>query len=127
MKKHYVRFHSPGTFVAEETIKEIAAWDTNRAIKMLNKIKERHGATPYAFQFFTKERKPREFEPKITEESGMYYVNCEVQTLKELKKLNNPDEKILRQNMETNGWDKIVKTTKGWAWTQPLRENDVVL
>lgn len=55
MEKHFVIFYSPGTFVHETTEKEIAAWNTQAAMDMARGIKERYGATPYGFQFITRE------------------------------------------------------------------------
>jgi len=124
MKKHFVTFYSPGTMVAEQTKKEIAVWDYGIALEMMLGIEERHGATPYGFRFTTMSRGFLDFEPKETDKSGMYYVNCKVQTQVEVC-AHGPD--ILCQNMKTNGWDKVVTTTQGWEWSQPLEEGDVVL
>jgi hypothetical protein len=127
MKKHFVTFYSPGTFVAEQTTKEISAWDHGIAIEMMESITERYGAKPYGFSFTTKKRGFRDFEPKEIKSSGMYYVNCKVETLEEIQARCEPGESILLRNMKTNGWDKIVTPLTGWSWSQPLREGDVVL
>ena len=127
MKQDFVRFFSPGTFVAESTTKEIASWNVSRALEMMADIEERYGARPYGFQFFTKKRGWRDFEPKEIDRSGMYYVNCKVETLEEIERRSEPGESTLLQNMKSNGWDKVVSSKKGWAWTQPLREGDTVL
>ncbi len=126
MKKNYVTFYSPGTMVAEMTKKEIASWNVAKALKMMPDIKERHGATPYGFSFTTMKRGLRDFEPKEIAQSGMYYVNCRVQTLEDIEK-EGPATATLAQNMRSNGWDRVVTTTEGWRWTQPLREGDTVL
>jgi hypothetical protein len=127
VKKNYVTFYSPGTMVAETTRREIASWNVTKALKMMEDIKERHGATPYGFFFTTMKRGLRDFEPKETARSGMYYVNCRVQTLEEVMESHNPAESTLLQNMKTNGWDKIVTTKSGWAWSQQLLDEDTVL
>ena len=57
----------------------------------------------------------------------MYYINCKVQTLEEMEKTHNPAESTLLQNMKTNGWDKVVTTKSGWAWSHPLHDTDIVL
>ncbi len=124
MKKHFVTFYSPGTMVSEQTTKEIVAWDTDIALEMMAGIKERHDAHPYGFRFTTKKRGFLDFEPKETDRSCMYYVNCKVQTLEEIC-AHGPE--ILCQNMKTNGWDRVVTTTQGWEWSQPLKEGDVML
>jgi hypothetical protein len=126
MKKRYVTFYSPGTFVAEQTTKCVASWDVKKAVEMLSGIEERYGAKPYGFQFTTKKRGLRDMEPHVIDTSPMYYVNCRVQTLEQVE-AEGPETKILAQNMRSNGWDSVVTTEKGWKWTQPLREGDVVL
>lgn len=126
MKQNFVRFFSPGTFVAESTTKEIASWNVPKALEMMADIEERYGARPYGFQFFTKKRGWRDFEPKEVDRSGMYYVNCKVQTVEDIE-AEGPASAVLLQNMKSNGWDKVVSSTKGWSWTQPLREGDILL
>lgn len=127
MKKHFVTFFSPGTFVAEQTTKPVDSWDVEAAKTMAETITERYSAVPYAFQFLTRERGPDDLDSKITERSPMYYINCKVETIAEIEARNDPKESILRSNMRGNGWDKVVVTTKGWRWTQPLASGDVVL
>lgn len=127
MKKHYVTFLSPGTFVAEQSTKEIGSWDVEQAKKMAGGVEERYSAVPYGFYFTTRERGPDDFDSKQTARSQMHYINCKVETLAEIEARNDPKESILRSNMRCNGWDKIVVTTKGWRWTQPLESGDVVL
>lgn len=127
MKKNYVTFYSPGTMVAETTRREVASWNVDKALKMSEEIKERHGARPYGFCFTTMKRGLREFTPREVDRSGMYYVNCEVQTLVEMEARSDPEESILLQNMKMNGWDKIVTTKSGWKWSHPLEDTDIVL
>lgn len=127
MKKNYVTFYSPGTMVAETTRREIASWNVAKVLKILPDIEERYGAKPYGFRFTTMKRGLRDFAPRETAQSNMYYVNCRVETLEEIEKRDDPKESILRQNMQTNGWDKMVTTTSGWKWSHPLHEGDIVL
>jgi hypothetical protein len=127
MKKHFVVFYSPGTFMAETTEKEIPSWDTALAKKMAEGITERYGATPYAFRFFTRARGPKDLDSKVVKKSPTYYINCKVETLREIEKRGDPKESILISNMCCNGWKKVVTTTKGWRWTQPLEKDDIVL
>ncbi len=126
MKKRYVTFYSPGTMVAETTTKCVPNWDVDKALKLLPDIEERYGAKPYGFQFYTMKRGFLDMDPHEIERSGMYYVDCVVQTLEEVEAEHGKNA-ILAQNMRTNGWGSIVTTTKGWGWSQPLRETDVVL
>lgn len=128
MKRHYVTFLSPGTFMAEDTTKQVESWDVKAAQKMAEEIEERYGATPYGFYFWTRERGAAEWEPKQTAKSPMYYLpHCKVETLAEIEARNDPKESILRSNMRCNGFTRVVVTTKGWRWTQPLNDTDVVL
>lgn len=128
MKRHYVTFLSPGTFVAEDNTEEIESWDIHVAQKRASEITQRYNAVPYCFYFTTMERQPGEWEPKRTATSPTYYLpHCKVETLEEIEARNLPDEKILRSNMRSNGWDRVIVTTKGWKWTQPMRPDDVVL
>lgn len=126
MKKRYVTFYSPGTFVAEETTKCVPNWDVKKAQELVPDIEERYGATPYGFQFYTMKRGMLDMNPHEIERSSMYYVNCVVQTLEEVETEHGKNA-ILAQNMRTNKWDRIVTTNKGWAWSQPLRDGDIVL
>ena len=127
MESHFVTFYSPGTFFAEDTTKPIDAWDINQAVEMAQSITERHGATPYGFRFTTRGRTDDELDSKVIDKSPMYYINCKVQTLEEIKAKGDPSDRILIDNMECNKWDRVVTTTKGWSWTQPLEPNDVVI
>jgi len=128
MQKHFVTFMSPGTFVAEQTEKPIDSWDVKTAQEMAEKITERYGAKPYCFYFTTRERKNNELDSREIKRSPKYYLShCKVETLAEVKKRNDPKEKILLSNMECNGYKKIVTTTTGWKWTQPFNEDDIIL
>lgn len=127
MEKHYVVFFSPGTFVAEQTQKEIDDWDIEKAKKIARSIKERHGATPYGFQFVTRKRGEKDFDSKETKRSGTYYLGGKIWTLDELKARNDPKDSILISNMNCNGWPRVVENNNSWKWMQPLRDDDEVL
>ena len=127
MKKHFVTFYSPGTFVSENTVKEIDSWDVEKAKEMARNIKERHGATPYGFRFSTRERGDNDLDSKTVKYSGMYFLGGKVRHIDFIILENNPDEKILISNMKMNGWDRVVENTNSWKITQPLEKDDVVL
>jgi len=127
MKKHFVTFYSPGSFVSEETTKEIDEWSTKKAIEMADAITERYNAKPYGFQFKTRERTDDELDSKITEKSNMYYLGGEVFTLAEVKARNDPSDRILISNMECNGYDRIIVNNNSWQFTAPLDDGDIVL
>lgn len=127
MEKHFVRFLSAGTFVAEETVMPIEKWDVDQAIEMAKGITERYGAKPYGFQFITRGRTDEELDSKVINRSGIYYINGTVETLNQVKAKGNPDDRILISNMESNGWDKIVTTYNPYKWVQPFNEEDSVV
>jgi hypothetical protein len=127
MEAHFVRFFSPGTFIAEQTEKPIDKWNVNTAMEMAHDIIERHGARPYGFCFITRARADNELDSKKVKESGMYYLGGKVETLEDIEKRNDPSERILVQNMKGNGWSKVLTNNNSWRWTQPLNDNDVVL
>lgn len=127
IEKHFVTFFSPGTFMAESTTKPIHTWNIAKAKSMAETIEERYNAVPYAFQFTTRTRGPDDLDSKVTATSPTYYLHCKVETLEEIEARADPKENILRSNMRINEWNKVVVTTRGWKWTQPLRDGDVVL
>lgn len=127
MQKHFVRFLSAGTFVAEETVSPIESWDVAQAVEMARRITERHGAHPYGFQFITKGRADEDLDSKAINRSGIYYLNGVVETLAQVKAKGDPANRILISNMESNGWDKIVTTYNPYKWTQPFNEDDSVV
>lgn len=126
MKKHFVTFLSPGTFVAEETTKEIDSWDVNKAIEMSKGIVERYNAIPYGFFFTTRERGESDFDSKETKRSNLYYLGGEILTLEQVKS-RYPDKDILISNMEINHYEKIVVNTNSWMCVRPLEKDDVIL
>lgn len=127
MTKHFVIFYSPGTFIAESSEKQIGSWDVKEACRMAAEITERYGAIPYGFSFKTVEQNDGEWGLKESARSGLYYINCRVLTLEEVKARNDPAERILVSNMECNGWNEVVQTITGWRWTQPLQKGDTVI
>jgi hypothetical protein len=127
IEKHFVTFLSPGTFMAEDTTKLVDSWDVPTAQAMAETVTERYNAVPYAFYFTTRTRGPDDLDSKVTATSPTYFIHCKVETLEEVEARNDPKESILRSNMRGNGYDRIVVTTRGWKWTQPLRDGDIVL
>jgi len=126
MEKHFVKFLSPGTFLDEETWKEIDSWDIEQAIEMSKSIIERHNATPYGFQFVTRERSEEESDSRQTAKSGIYYLGGKIMTLDDVKR-SMPDEGILISNMECNNWGRIIVNTNSWRICKPLYEDDQVI
>ena len=127
MKKDFVTFLSPGSLLHEDTTKPIESWDIEKAKEMARDIKERHGATPFAFYFTTRTRADDELDSKQVEKSCTYYLGGKIETLADVEARNDPKEDILRSNMRCNGWDRIITNTNSWKVTQPLNADDVVL
>ena len=127
MSQHFVSFYSPGTFFAEETTREIDAWDVDAAAAMADAIVERYEARPYGFRFSTRARDDDQLDSRVVTKSAMYYLGGKIETLAEIEARNDPEERVLRENMRGNGWDRIVTGNNPWRWSQPLGPNDVVL
>lgn len=126
MKKHFVEFYSPGTFVSEVTEKEIDSWDTAKAIEMSKNIIERHGAKPYGFQFITRSRGDDDLDSKQIDASNMYYLGARVMTLDDVKR-EMPEKEILIHNMEFNKIEKVIVNDNSYRSVFPLNEDDVIL
>ena len=127
MKKHFVTFLSPGTFVSEQTIKPIASWDVEKAMAMARDVSERYNATPYGFMFTTRERGPRDLDSRVVNTSGVYYLGGKVETLAQVKRRATSEDKILVANMECNKIKRIITNNNSWRFTAELRDHDVVL
>lgn len=125
MKKHFVEFFSPGTFVSERTRKEISSWSVELAVSMVGNISERHGATPYGFQFLTMESNG--WEPEEVSRSGMHWLGGKVFTLKNIEDRNNPEDYVLISNMKNNGFDRIIENNNSWKFTGFFGDDDVLL
>ena len=114
VKQHFVRFYSPGTFVAETSDREIEEWDVDTAMEMARSVKERYGATPYGFNFSTRERGPEDLDSHVTETSPMYYLGGTILTLAEIEARHDPRDAILISNMKYNQWDRVVQNDNSW-------------
>jgi len=127
MKQHFVTFYSPGTFVDEETTKPIKSWHIQTAAKMARSITERYGARPHSFQFSTRERNDADLDSKQTAESGRYYLGGRIETIDDVRARNDPKDRILLLNMESNKWDRIIVNDNSWRSTKPLMPTDTIL
>lgn len=127
MQKNFVTFFSPGIFVAEQSERPIESWDTEKAMKMARSVKERHGALPYGFQFTTRTRGDGDLDSSASKRSPMYFLGGTVETLAQVKRRATEKDRILVQNMEGNGYTRIITNTNSWKWVQPLNDDDVVL
>lgn len=127
VKKHFVRFFSPGTFVAETSEKPVDEWDVDTALVMARGITERYNATPYAFQFVTYGRSASDLDSREIARSPLYWLGGTIRTIDEVRASADPDERIILRNMEGNGWDRIITNNNSWKWTQPFKDGDVLL
>jgi hypothetical protein len=127
MEQHFVTYYSPGTFVAETSIRKIDSWDVDEAMRVARSIGERYNATPYGFRFSTRSRGDEDLDSKVTKESPMYYLGGKVETLAEVKRRATEKDRILVSNMEGNGYKRIITNDNSWRWTQPLNDDDIVL
>jgi hypothetical protein len=127
MEKHFIEFYSPGTIISETNLIEINSWDVNKAVELSKNIVQRHNSKPYGFKFITKSRNEYDLDSKIIKQSNFYYLGGKIKTLTELKAENNQKDKILINNMECNGWNKIIENNNSWKITLPLNETDIIL
>jgi hypothetical protein len=126
-EKHYVTFVSPGTLFAETFTQKIKDWNIATAVEMAKTIFARHGARPYAFYFTSRKMKAGEPESKEAKRSPFYYLGGKVETAAEVLARNDPDEEILRANIEGNGFKRVLVNTNSYKAVLPLNDNDVVL
>lgn len=127
MEQHFVTFYSPGTFFDETTTKPIASWDVEQAKDMARSIMERYNATPFGFSFSTRTRSEVELDSHEVATSPMYYLGGEIYTIEQIRERANPDESILLDNMEGNGYDRVIFNNNSWRVVKPIVDGDVVL
>lgn len=127
VQKHFVTFFSPGTFVHEQTTKEILGWNVKKAVEMARNIKERYGATPFGFQFSIRGREDDELDSDVLERSCMYYLGGKIETREEVEARNLDNERILRDNMRINEIDRVIVNTNSYKITLPFNLDDVLL
>ena len=94
-EKHYALFFSPGTFVSEQSEREIGEWDPREAVRLAGTITERHGARPYGFRFETRlvsdpildgRGGKLAVDPKVIRRSAMHWIDGRVLTLAEVER-----------------------------------------
>lgn len=127
MQQHFVTFLSPGSFVHEQTVKQISSWNTDVAMEMARDIVERYNARPFAFYFTTRSRDEHELDSKVSERSCTYFLGGEVRTAEEVLAGTDPEEDILRHNVKANGINRIIVNRNSFRSTHVLEDNDVVL
>lgn len=131
-EKHYVIFYSPGTFVSEQTKKQIFSWDCKEAVNMSKSIVERHNAIPFSFKFqtFSEPELPKEYneyklEPKLKKESGLYHLGGTVTTYDHF--LTESKDNIVISNMRVNEIWLVVVNNNSFRSTTPFEEDHFIL
>ena len=133
MRKHFVQFLSPGTFVSETTTKPIEDWDVVEACRLAKSIEERHGAKPYGFEFITKlvgeavddgEGGKLEVMPREVERSGTYFITGD---LLFYHKATGHDLRILRENMRCNRCPVCIENGNSYRHTSQFNESDCIV
>jgi hypothetical protein len=136
MRKDQVMFYSPGTLFSESSTYPIDSWDTKEAVKMAEKIVERHNAKPYGFLFETLliadpisdgEGGTLKVESKVVKTSGLYFLGGRVETYDEVAVRNDDSESILQSNMRNNDMWIVCVNTNSWKVTLPFGEKDCMV
>lgn len=128
----FVQFMSPGTIVDEVTDRPMESADPAMAVKVAAQIRERHGARPYGFRFYTRivaddvddgEGGKLKVQPKTVAESGTHFIDGAILNFEEVPS----SQQILRSNMRGNLWPLVVETTNGYRHTSPFTDQDCVV
>jgi hypothetical protein len=134
MRKHFVEFFSPGTFVPEQTRKPIDAWNPVVAVELANGITERYGAKPYGFKFVTVltadpvpdgEGGQLTVEPKEVARSGTHFLGGRLLTFDEIP--DAEEFKTLRFNMGCNDMPIVIENSNSWKFTGAFHEKDCIV
>lgn len=133
-EQDYVVFLSPGTFCDETSKCKIGSWDTKKAMKLSEKIVERHGAKPYAFVFEkweeagsipTTSGSKLNVESRMIKSSGLHFINGKVMSYDEVP--DTKDNATLRSNMRCNDLPYVCETRNSYRHTGAYGEKDVVV
>lgn len=136
MRKHYVTFLSPGTFVSEETRRPVASHSVSEAVGAAHSVTERHGAKPYAFYFTTVlaadpvpdgEGGLLRVEEREVFRSGVHYLGGKLLTLDDLEARGDPSLRILVSNMKANNWPIVVENNNSFVVVRPFEEGDLIV
>jgi len=121
-RRKYVEFLYPGAFVNETSVEEVKDRD-------IDKLKIPDNA--FGFRFFdvleNKTIVDDEFVKMTSDrinKSPMHYYGGQVYTKEDVIR-EVPNNEILLKNMESNDWDKIVKTRMGNF--QPFEKTDIFI
>lgn len=129
----FVEFFSPGTFVSEQTDKPCAHGDITKALEMARGIKERHGASPYGFRFYTIERamvvdgegNKAQKSKRETNRSGMHYITGTILRYDDVP--DDSEHSILRANMRCNDYAYCIENRNSWRFTGEFAAKDCIV
>jgi hypothetical protein len=120
----YVKYLSPGSFVANEDVRGVTSRDPASAAR--NAPESAFGftfherviiRTEVAGEVVTTRRAERNPSP-------VHYIDGEVMTAEQVACLPERHD-ILLSNMRGNHWDRVVRARGGWF--QPFSEDDVIV
>ena len=119
--KNFVTFYYPGAFVGESCTIEIDNRDPEKMFA-LKEIKSAYGFSFHSVGYINLNN--REYKSETFEKTGIFFINGEVFTSRQIKK-KYPDDYILLSNIRSNKWKKLVKVNMGWFL--PFEKNDSII
>jgi hypothetical protein len=121
-KWHFVRFYFANAITADIT--DVPTMPA-AGITVARLLAAQYSRAPYAFEFVTRSRGPDEMDSKETYLSPTYYLGGEAYTFEQIAARDDPNDRILLENMSCNKWNRVILTPKGQI--RPLNDDDVVL
>lgn len=114
--KHYVKFFLPGSFMSDTSVKPTETRDPDK-IEWLDRA--------YCARFFSRTEIEIDGETLVGERrdvSNRFFLGGTVKMIHDVR-TESPGS-ILLQNMESNGWDRVIECAQG---TTNMWDDDVVL
>lgn len=118
---HYVTYYYPGSFFPETSRKQVPDWDSERAYLASSSDPRK----PYAFKFVTLGRTAEELNSREIARSPTYFLGGSLMSLEEVLASPGSDLKTLAENMQANGWDRVIRARYGNY--QPFGPEDTLL
>lgn len=113
MVKTYLKTWYPGSFVSEDSVKEVAKREDNPEL----------GERAYGWQYFDREYVMKDGEELLgpaKNHSPTFYLGEELSAKQAIAQGNS----ILKFNVEANGYKRMVRTKFGQMF--PIGDNDIV-
>lgn len=117
------------TFSNNHIRRNIDDWNVKEAIKLIENISLYYGLRfERRLKTITNENGEYKVVIDILDRSGIYYINCYVETIEDLKVKPKVDENLIAQ-LENLGLNKIVHNVRSeeLIFTYPLYEDDYVI